>query len=261
MLLRSRLLPRVTRAFSTESQKTQISDIKALLENNPRYVIKLVESLDEESRRRLGLMASAKELRRPDSLRDFDLDGDGRINRKEFRSWYVNRGDIGGFIARLEENKKEEAKRQSEGKEKEISYKFEARKDELSEGRKRTLNQVIQLSWKQRRQVFFRGFVPMFGFGFLNNCIMLIMGDYIDRNIGAVFHISLLAAAALGNVVSDLTGYSFGKLLSAYTGSSEVNLSREQRDSRNVKLLNHVGGACGLFVGCITGMVPLVTLF
>jgi len=251
-----RLLPRVTRAFSTEFHKKQIPDLKALLETNPKYAIALAESLDEESRRRLGLMASAKELRRPDSLRDLDLDGDGRISRKEFRSWYINRGEIKGLISRLEGNKKEESK-----KEKKKSV-FEKIKDELSEGQDKEIHRVAApLTWLQRRQVFFRGFVPMFGFGFLNNCVMLIMGDYIDRHIGAIFHISVLAAAALGNVVSDVTGYGFGKVLSAYSGSSEVNLTREQRESRNVKLINHVGGACGLLVGCITGMVPLVTLF
>jgi len=214
-----------------------------------------VESLDEESRRRLGLMASAKELRRPNSLRDLDLDGDGRISRKEFRSWYINRGDIKGLISRLEGNKKEESK-----KEKKKSV-FEKITDELGEGQDKEQRVVPPLSWRQWRQVFFRGFVPMFGFGFLNNCVMLIIGDYIDRHIGAIFHISVLAAAALGNVVSDVTGYGFGKVLSVYSGSSEVDLTREQRESRNVKLINHVGGACGLLVGCITGMVPLVTLF
>jgi hypothetical protein len=48
--------------------------------------------------------------------------------------------------------------------------------------------------------------IPAIGFGFVDNFLMIIAGDYIDNSIGVVFGISTLAAAGLGNLVSDWGG-------------------------------------------------------
>lgn len=48
--------------------------------------------------------------------------------------------------------------------------------------------------------------VPFVGFGFLDNFLMIIAGDYIEGSIGVYFCLSTMAAAALGNTVSDVFG-------------------------------------------------------
>lgn len=48
--------------------------------------------------------------------------------------------------------------------------------------------------------------VPFLGFGFLDNFFMIIAGDYIESSIGAYMCLSTMAAAALGNTISDVFG-------------------------------------------------------
>uniref|UniRef100_K1Q8A9 Transmembrane protein 65 n=1 Tax=Magallana gigas TaxID=29159 RepID=K1Q8A9_MAGGI len=50
------------------------------------------------------------------------------------------------------------------------------------------------------------GFWPFIGFGFFDNCIMILAGDLIEYEFGQILHISTMAAAALGNLVSDVCG-------------------------------------------------------
>ena len=39
---------------------------------------------------------------------------------------------------------------------------------------------------------------------------MILAGDYIETSVGVMFNLSVLAAAGLGNTVSDLVGVLFG---------------------------------------------------
>ena len=48
--------------------------------------------------------------------------------------------------------------------------------------------------------------IPFVGFGFADNAVMIICGDYIDQTFGIMFGLSTLAAAGLGNTVSDVIG-------------------------------------------------------
>ena len=40
--------------------------------------------------------------------------------------------------------------------------------------------------------------IPFVGFGFLDNALMIIAGDYIDTTIGVALGISTMAAAGFG---------------------------------------------------------------
>ena len=80
----------------------------------------------------------------------------------------------------------------------------------------------------QCRICFIHNAVPFIGFGFLDNAVMIVAGDYIDSTLGVAFHISgltslvskvygkwfttftVLAAAGLGNTMSDVVGIFFG---------------------------------------------------
>lgn len=65
----------------------------------------------------------------------------------------------------------------------------------------------------QLRMLAIHNALPFVGFGFLDNFIMIVAGDYIDTTIGIGLGISTMAAAGLGNAISDAAG--IGEELSA----------------------------------------------
>jgi len=103
--------------------------------------------------------------------------------------------------------------------------------------------------------------IPMVGFGFADNFIMIIAGDVIDKNFAVVFGFSTMAAAGLGNLVSDIAGISLGEVIEGMAtklGIESPALSNAQYNLRNVRLVKGVAGAAGIAIGCIIGMVPLL---
>ena len=56
------------------------------------------------------------------------------------------------------------------------------------------------------RQLAYHNSLPFVGFGFLDNFVMIIAGEYIELSLGMKLGISTMAAAALGNTISDLVG-------------------------------------------------------
>lgn len=70
--------------------------------------------------------------------------------------------------------------------------------------------------------VMLRAAIPMIGFGFMDNFVLIIAGDYIDSTIGVSLGISTMCAAALGNIVSDLCGVPAGSYIevSSITGNT-----------------------------------------
>ncbi|XP_047494186.1 transmembrane protein 65-like isoform X2 [Penaeus chinensis] len=105
--------------------------------------------------------------------------------------------------------------------------------------------------------------LPFIGFGFLDNFIMIIAGDYIDLTIGTTLGISTLAAAALGNTVSDLAGIGsawYVENMAARTGMRPPDLTQEQLDTVSARWSANVGRGIGVVVGCLMGMFPLLFL-
>jgi len=103
--------------------------------------------------------------------------------------------------------------------------------------------------------------IPMVGFGFLDNAIMLIAGDAIDHSFGVVLGISTLAAAGLGNLVSDLAGLGLGdyvERICARMGIGEANLTKYQEKLRVVGRWKLLGTVVGVTIGCLLGMLPLL---
>nr|CAH8875456.1 unnamed protein product [Trichobilharzia regenti] len=62
------------------------------------------------------------------------------------------------------------------------------------------------VTYNQLKLVVAGSCLPFIGFGFLDNAIMIIAGEYIDLTFSAMLGISTMAAAGLGNLVSDLFG-------------------------------------------------------
>ncbi|KAI5697465.1 hypothetical protein M8J76_013483 [Diaphorina citri] len=103
--------------------------------------------------------------------------------------------------------------------------------------------------------------IPFIGFGFLDNFFMIICGDKIESNLGMFMVISTMAAAALGNTLSDVLGIG----LSSYVergvmklGFSGPNLSPIQLDMRSSRVFANLGRTLGVTIGCLLGMTPLL---
>ncbi|XP_054619095.1 transmembrane protein 65 [Dunckerocampus dactyliophorus] len=112
----------------------------------------------------------------------------------------------------------------------------------------------------QIRYVVFHNAVPFVGFGFLDNAIMISAGTQIELSIGVTLGISTMAAAALGNLVSDLAGLGLAgyvEALASKLGMQVPDLTPKQADMWQTRVSSHSGKAIGVFIGCILGMFPL----
>ncbi|KAM9838843.1 transmembrane protein 65 [Aulostomus maculatus] len=115
----------------------------------------------------------------------------------------------------------------------------------------------------QIRYVLFHNAVPFVGFGFLDNAIMIAAGTQIELSIGVTLGISTMAAAALGNLVSDLAGLGLAgyvEALASKLGMQVPDLTPKQADMWQTRVSAHLGKAIGVVIGCILGMFPLLFL-
>ncbi|KAH3698976.1 transmembrane protein 65-like [Dreissena polymorpha] len=113
----------------------------------------------------------------------------------------------------------------------------------------------------QLKAVMLHNAVPFIGFGFLDNFLMLIAGDYIEHHFGAMFAISTMAAAALGNWISDLAGIQMAhhiESVSSRWGVKTPAMTAEQVDMRITRLAAFTGKIVGITIGCFLGMCPLL---
>ncbi|VDK76881.1 unnamed protein product [Onchocerca ochengi] len=118
-----------------------------------------------------------------------------------------------------------------------------------------------RLSRQQTYQLFLVNAIPFIGFGFLDNVIMIIAGKYIDETIGTWLALSTMAAAALGNTVSDVAGVGLAhyvEFIVSKCGIKHPVLNSEQLESSFVRAVTNLGRGIGLIAGCLIGMFPLL---
>lgn len=116
-------------------------------------------------------------------------------------------------------------------------------------------------NWSDLNKLAMHQSLPFIGFGFLDNFIMIVAGEYIDASIGASLTISTMAAAALGNTLSDVFGVGSAWYVEASArrlGMNPPNLTEEQLDSKSARIAVNGGRALGVAIGCILGMFPLL---
>jgi hypothetical protein len=103
--------------------------------------------------------------------------------------------------------------------------------------------------------------LPFVGFGFLDNATMIVAGDAIDKSVGFYLNCSVMASAAMGNVVSGIMG------MQVHGGVEKVvqrlglpvpALTPEQQKSQRVFFAGHFGGTIGIALGLSLGMLPLM---
>ncbi len=113
------------------------------------------------------------------------------------------------------------------------------------------------------RALFIASSIPMIGFGFMDQFVLIQAGGYIDATFGIRFGLATLSAAAAGQVVSDVSGVLFGgaleRVLTTKTGWLRTpQLTPTQRQlpiGRNVSML---GAVVGVIIGCAIGATSLL---
>jgi hypothetical protein len=111
--------------------------------------------------------------------------------------------------------------------------------------------------WK----VFTTAAVPMAGFGFMDQTVMLQAGHVIDCTLGVAFGLSTLTAAAFGQVCSDASGVLFGgtlERLASNMGLRKANLTTAQRLLPVVQRTKLLGALGGVIFGCCLGLANLL---
>lgn len=106
--------------------------------------------------------------------------------------------------------------------------------------------------------------LPFVGFGFVDNFVMLIAGEEIEALFGARFGLSTLAAAGLGNLVSDVAGLGLADQIEDRSRRTKLGapvvLSPVDARKGVVRFARVAGSVVGVSIGCLLGMVPLVFL-
>jgi hypothetical protein len=113
------------------------------------------------------------------------------------------------------------------------------------------------------RALFIASSIPMIGFGFMDQFVLIQAGGYIDATFGISFGLATLSAAAAGQVVSDVSGVVFGGALERFLSINTSwlrtpNITQIQRQlpiCRNVAL---AGAIVGVIIGCALGATSLL---
>ena len=115
----------------------------------------------------------------------------------------------------------------------------------------------------QLQRVFTKAAIPMIGFGFVDQTIMLQAGNAIDCTLGVTFGLSTITAAALGATVSNASGVLFGNTLDRIftsAGLPQANLTADQRALPAVARVKLGGAMIGVVLGCCLGLVNLLVI-
>ncbi|KAK4475272.1 hypothetical protein MN116_002344 [Schistosoma mekongi] len=121
--------------------------------------------------------------------------------------------------------------------------------------------QETPLTYAQLRLVIISNCLPFIGFGFLDNAIMIVAGEYIDMKFATLLGISTMAAAGLGNLVSDLFGIGLVGYVEKFIekiGISVPPLTASQLACSSVRWSVAIGRIIGITIGCLLGLLPLI---
>jgi len=161
-----------------------------------------------------------------------DTDMDGKLSREEFETYWA--------VLRQERERK---------------------RRQVAEGR--DWRRAARPTNAQLATVGLASGIPFVGFGFVDNAIMLTAGSEIESSLGVALGITTLAAAGLGNLISDVLGLGLADTIEQQAGRlgvKEPRLGKEQLRMPVIRWVRAAGATVGVVVGCLLGMVPLLFL-
>ncbi|XP_023159842.2 transmembrane protein 65 isoform X2 [Drosophila hydei] len=113
---------------------------------------------------------------------------------------------------------------------------------------------------RQLYSIFFVNAVPFVAFGFLDNFIMIMAGEYIESSLGHFITVSTMAAAGLGNTISDIMGITMATYVEEgcqMLGLKQPRMTPAQFELKSSKRTASWGRIIGITAGCLIGMCPL----
>lgn len=114
---------------------------------------------------------------------------------------------------------------------------------------------------EQLRIVAIRYAIPMVGFGFMDNLVMITAGEAIDQTFGVALGISTMTAAGFGQCFSDVAGNLSGGMVDAACTRLKLphhGLTEGQLDLRISRIYSTLGACVGVVTGCLLGMSCLM---
>ncbi|XP_037731146.1 uncharacterized protein C03B8.3-like isoform X5 [Drosophila subpulchrella] len=126
--------------------------------------------------------------------------------------------------------------------------------------RKKMVESAAPPTAGQLYSIFFVNAVPFIAFGFLDNFIMIMAGEYIEYYLGHFITLSTMAAAGLGNTISDILGITMATYVEngcQILGLKQPKLTPAQFELKSSKRSSSYGRVVGITVGCLLGMCPL----
>ncbi|KAH8256191.1 hypothetical protein KR026_010221 [Drosophila bipectinata] len=126
--------------------------------------------------------------------------------------------------------------------------------------RKKLLETAPSPTVGQLCSIFFVNAVPFVAFGFLDNFIMIMAGESIEFYLGHFVVLSTMAAAGLGNTISDVIGIMTATYVESgceILGLKPPKLTPAQFELKSSKRSASYGRVIGITVGCLLGMCPL----
>lgn len=114
---------------------------------------------------------------------------------------------------------------------------------------------------EQLRVVAVRYAIPMVGFGFMDNLVMITAGEAIDQTFGVALGISTMMAAGFGQCFSDVAGNLSGGMVDAACTRLKLphhGLTEGQLDLRISRIYSTLGACVGVVTGCLLGMSCLI---
>lgn len=125
------------------------------------------------------------------------------------------------------------------------------------------VHEVPKPTTQQLRALFVGSAVPFVAFGIVDQSVLIWAGDAIDNTVGVYMGLPTLAAAAMGQVLSDTCGVTFGGTIEALClklGLPLPGLTDAQLRLGITKRVSTLGGVCGVIIGCFIGMLNLLVV-
>jgi hypothetical protein len=119
-----------------------------------------------------------------------------------------------------------------------------------------------EITYAQLKSVALSQMYPFIGFGFLDNALMLAFGETIESSVGLSLGLSTMAAAAIGNTLSDVCGVGLANKIEYWCAkfglTEEVTMTTGQAKEMRVVVARLGGAMTGVTTGCIVGSFPLL---
>mmetsp|Transcript_16025 Transcript_16025/g.26883 ORF Transcript_16025/g.26883 Transcript_16025/m.26883 type:complete len:356 (+) Transcript_16025:83-1150(+) len=219
---------------STSSTNDLQKQILRQIEADPVFLRDIIKVVRREGKNDPQFVLATELL--TDYIQKADVNEDGVLTKHEIKAWLQSRH-----------------RNHPEMIENAVRYVADDRSSQSAE--------PVKLTPTQIRQHLIKISIPFVGFGFLDNVIMIVSGNEIESYFGVSLGISAMAAAGLGNTLSDIVGIQAGGMIEAMSdklGIEDPELTVEQLKSKTVKMLTVLASMLGITLGCLLGMFPLL---